>query len=151
MTHTDKLARDDALIEALRVSDAAIGEEPPSPQALRIIAAIKRLRDEQPVKVASLDRRDYVAEVQGVARGKWASSYGGHIGPAFDAVAGIDTPLGRLKLITWRKPTSGKRGSRIMWAGEYYLNEEPITVIEMKNAGLAQRPTTRNRQRKDAR
>jgi hypothetical protein len=155
MNHAAKLAREDALTEALRATDAAIGDEQPTDQALRIIEALKRLRSDGKARVPGLDRRDYLAEVQDAARLAWSMQHGGKpaalpTGPGHDAVAGIDTPLGRLKMVTWRRPWNGNlRGERIAWAGEYYLDDEPITVAEIKAAGLAQRPTTRNRQRKE--
>jgi hypothetical protein len=154
MTHTAKLAREEALTDALRVIDQAIGDEPPSDQALRILAAIKRLRDGQAARVSSLNRRDYMGEVQMAARAAWLekaqamfTSFVGdpHIGPHVAGIVGIDTPLGRLKLVTWQRKWTGRRGERYAWAGEYYINDEPITVGEIKAAGLAQRPTTRNR------
>lgn len=147
MTHTAKLAREDALTDALRVTDAAIGDEQPAPQALRIIAAIKRLRDDEPARVVSFNRVDYLDRVQIAARAAYRTVHGlGDHGSECEGIAGIDTPLGRLKAIVWRRPwKGGKHGDRIAWAGEYYLDEEPITVAEIKAAGLAQRPTTRNR------
>jgi len=157
MTHAEKLARTQAITDSLREIDTAIGDEPPTDQALRIIGAIKRLRDSQPSAVASLSRRDYMAEVQERARAAWMKRWrmrplgeGAATGPQFDAVAGIDTPLGRLKLVTWRRLWSGAiHQDRIVWCGEYYLNGDPITVREIKAAGLSQRQTTRNRKKKD--
>lgn len=150
MTHTAKMAREDAITDALRATNDAIGEEVPTPQALRIIDAIKRLRSGQPVKVARLERVDYLERVQRAARAAWALTHSRtKHGPEHEATAGIDTPLGRLRMTTWRRPWRGRRGERIVWAGEYYLDDEPITLAEIKAAGLAQRPTTRNRQKKE--
>lgn len=148
MTQATRLAREDAFTDALRATDAAIGDEQPAPQALRIIAAIKRLRDDKPARVTSLTRVDYLDRVQTAARAAYRAAHGlGDHGSDHDGVAGIDTPLGRLKAIVWRRQwKGGKHGDRIAWAGEYYLNDEPITVAEIKASGLAQRPTTRNRQ-----
>lgn len=152
MSHTARLAREDAITDALRAINVALGDDVPTEQAFRIIDAIKRLRDGEPARVTSLDRRDYMAEVQEAARAAWVSSHGGQHGNIValgaDAVAGIDTPLGRLRVTTWRRTWAGERGERIAWASEYYLNDEPITVAEIKAAGLAQRPTTRQRRRK---
>lgn len=158
MNHTAKLARHDALTEAIRETDAAIGDEQPTEQALRILAAIKRLRDSQPVKVESTARVDYLSKVQKEARNEWqtkrevfAAFFDDNteaFGPEHDATAGIDTPLGRLVATVWRQRWAGKRGERITWAGSYMLDGEPITVAEIRAAGLAQRPTTRNRKKK---
>lgn len=153
MNHATKLARHDAFTEAIRETDAAIGDEQPTDQALRIIAALKRLRDGQPVRVETLERRDYMAQVQEAARKAFLDLYPARqssyaTGPSFDATAGIDTPLGRLVATVWRQQWSGKRGERITWAGSYMLENEPITVAEIRAAGLAQRPTTRNRKSK---
>lgn len=148
MTYAARMAREDAITDALRATNDAIGDEVPTPQALRIIEAIKRLRASQPVRVARLERVDYLERVQQAARAAWMKAHGnGVTGPEHDASAGIDTPIGRLTMTIWRRQWNGKRGVRIAWAGEYYLNGEPITIAEIKEAGLAQRPTTRNRQR----
>lgn len=152
MTHAEKIAREEAVTDALRVTNDAIGEEVPTAQALRIIEAIKRLRSGQPVKVERLDRIDYLERVQHAARAAWSEAHGiVDTGPEHDAVAGIDTPIGRLMMVTWRRPWKGdSKGERTAWAGEYYLNDQPITLAEIKAAGLAQRPTIRNRQRKES-
>lgn len=145
MTVTATLARDEAIADALRVATQIIGDEPASPQALKIIAAIKRLRAADPIKIAELSRVNYMAHVQADARTSWLHRHKvSAIGPEHDAVAGIDTPIGRFRVVTWRR---GWRGGRIAWASEYYLNDEPITVAEIEAAGLAQRPTTRQRRR----
>lgn len=151
MSQTAKIARHDALTLALRTVDDAIGNEPPTPQAFRIIEAIKRLRDAEPARVTGLNRVDYLERVQRDARIAWGGRWqGNRTGPDHDATAGVDTPLGRLRAVVWRKVWRGdRRGERVAWSGEYYLNEGPITVAEIKAAGLAQRPTTRRRQRKD--
>ena len=150
MNHTATLARDEAIADALRVATAVIGDEPASPQALKIIEAIKRLRAADPVQIEALSRINYMARLQDEARAMWAAHYSGKVatlgpfGPEHDVIAGIDTPLGRFRVTTWR---TRWRGGRIAWASEYYLNDAPITVAEIEAAGLAQRPTTRKRRR----
>lgn len=145
MTHTARLAREDAITEALRAADMAIGDEPPTDQALRIIAALQNLRSDQPARVTSLDRIDYLEHVQTAAQRAWQARHDRIVtGPDHDATAGIDTPIGRLKSVTWRRAWAS---GRIAWASEYYLNDAPITVAEIRAAGLAQRPTTRKRRR----
>ncbi|TIW56698.1 MAG: hypothetical protein E5V54_11305 [Mesorhizobium sp.] len=157
MNVTARLAREDAITEALRVVNDAIGDEVPHAQAFRIIDAIKRLRDDKPARVTSTDRRDYMTEAQAAAQTAWVEQYATDrngilfalppTGPANDATGGVDTPLGRLRATTWRRQWKGARGERIAWASEYYLNEIPITVAEIRACGLAQRPTSRNRKR----
>jgi len=150
MTVANKIAREDAITEALRAADLAIGDEAPTPQALRIIAALKRLRSGKAVRVSGTHRVDYLSRVQEAARAAWLARHGSVFGPEHDAMAGVDTPIGRLRMVTWRTLWSGgARGERIAWAGEYYLDDEPITVAEIKDAGLAQRRTQRTRQRKE--
>lgn len=146
MTHAARLARHDAFTDALRAADRVIGNEHATPQALQIIEAIKRLRDEKPARVASLNQVDYLTKVQEAARAAWMERHGGDVfGPEHDATASVETPLGQLSITTWRTRWNGER---IAWASEYSLAGEPITVAEIKAAGLAQRPTTRNRRRK---
>lgn len=152
MSHAARLAREDAITDALRAANVAIGEDVPSSQALKIIDAIKRLRSDQPVRVIALSAANYLAKVQAAARAAWFAEHGSKCSPEIsdDAVASIDTPIGRLKLVTWRRIwASDKRGARIAWAGEYYLNDDPVTLAEIEAAGLAQRPTRRNRQKKE--
>lgn len=155
MSVTAALARDEAITDALRVANDAIGDEQPTAQALKIIAAIKRLRAADPVKIAALSRVNYLERLQRDAQAIWMAHYGDlgavirgeehkTLGPENDVIAGIDTPLGRFRCSTWRREW---RGGRIAWASEYYLNDEPITIAEIEAAGLAQRPTTRQRRK----
>lgn len=145
MSVTAAIARDEAIADALRVATAVIGDDIATPQALAMIAAIKRLRGADPVKVAQLRAVNYLAQLQREAQTLWNGHYddGAH-GPAHDVIAGIDTPLGRFRCTTWRRRWST---GRIAWASEYYLNDQPITIAEIEAAGLAQRPTTRQRRR----
>lgn len=166
MTQAARMAREDAIRDALRAINDAIGDEPPTPQAFRIIEAVKDLRANAPVRVPIIHRKkhdgigapvDYLDRVQQAARDAWTKAHGGQhgnvvvTGPGADASAGIDTPLGRLTATTYRKKWTGKNGERIAWMTEYSLNGEPISIAEIKQAGLAQRPTTRNRQKKEKR
>ncbi len=146
--HMARLIRDDVITEALRAASEAIGNEEPTAQATRIVTAIKRLRDPAPVRLTGIEERiDYLERVQREAHAVWNSKYTpDDIGPRFDAIAGVDTPLGRLKVITWRRPWRGTRHeNRLAWASEYYLEDQPVTIAEIKAMGLALRPTTRNR------
>ncbi|WP_187399434.1 hypothetical protein [Bradyrhizobium paxllaeri] len=101
MNHTARLARDEAIAEALRVATQVIGDEPATAQALKIIAAIKRLRAADPVQVAALSRVNYMARLQDEARAMWTAHYGqGVTGPDHDVI--IDTPLGRFRTVRRR-------------------------------------------------
>lgn len=153
MTHSDKLTREDALTQAIRaatqVVDAAVGRgEVASQQALDIIEAIKRLRSDRPARIPTGSGVDYLHKVQQLARALWCrdnqSSQDG-IGPKFEASATFATPIGKLTCVTWRRAWNGKQGERSAWASEYYLDGQPITVTEIRAAGLAQRPTRRKR------
>lgn len=153
MTHAARIARDDTITEALRAVNTAIGDEEPTDQAFRIIAAVKALRSDAPPRITSLARVDYLGQVQQEAQRTWQSAYAyrddepsNPIGQDHEAIAGIETPLGRLKCTTWRRLW---KDGRIAWASEYSLNDEPITIAEIRDAGLARRPTTRNRQKKE--
>lgn len=149
MNRAALLTREDALTDALRAVDSAIGDEQPTDQAMRIIDAIKRLRPSEPARLTSPNRVDYLDRVQKAARGAWSAAHGPmNFGPEHDAVAGVDTPIGRLRAVVWRRRWHGnRRGDRIAWAGEYYLDDDPVTIAEIVTAGLARRPTTRCRQR----
>lgn len=141
-SHARKLAREDFITEALRTINDAIGEEEPHAQAFRIIAAVKAMRDDK-ARVAG-GGVDYLEKVQRAARSAWHNRTE-EDRPGIGCVA---TPIGNLMATTWRVEWSGGREA---WRTEYALNGDPITIREIKAAGLAQRPTTRNRQKKDGR
>lgn len=143
MNHAAKLTRDDTITEALRAVNDAIGDDEPHEQAFRIIAALKALRDDR-TRVAG-GGVDYLRKVQDAAQRAWIAGSGD------PTTAGLATPIGVLSCTTWQRKWSGSRGERAAWASEYTLDGEPITVSEIKAAGLAQRPTTRNRQKKEPR
>lgn len=144
MTHAASLARDEAITEALRAVNDAIGDEVPTQQALRIVEAVKRLR--VPVRVEGTKRVDYLGRVQHAVRVQWKGTRKpDEIGPEFDAVISVGTPLGFLKAITYRRQWST---GRIAWMTEYYLDDTPITIAEIRAAGLAMRPTTRRSRQK---
>lgn len=146
MTHAARIARDDALRDALRAADAVIGDQPATAQARQIVEAIKRLREGKPVRAERIDPIDYLTRVQELAHAAWQRQHGANkVGIHHDATAQVETPLGTLQLTAWRTIW---RGNRPAWAGEYALAGEPITIAEIKAAGLAQRPTTRARRRK---
>lgn len=147
MTHAAKIAREEAFTDAIRIADNAIGDEPPVPQALRIIAALKAMRDAGQATVTGTTRVNYLGRAQDAARSAWLAKYpAATTGAGSDASAGVTTPLGLLTAVAWRRSWNGTaRGDRVAWAGEYWLNGEPITLAEIKAAGLDRRPTTRNR------
>ncbi|MFZ5692429.1 MAG: hypothetical protein ACOY5F_14365 [Pseudomonadota bacterium] len=148
MSVTASIARDEAITDALRVANDAIGDDEPTAQALKIIASIKRLRAVDPVKVAQLRAVNYLAQLQREAQAKWVIEHDrvppAQLGPEHDTTVGIDTPLGRFRMVTWRRTW---RTGRIAWASEYYLNDQPITIAEIEATGLSQRPTTRQRRK----
>ena len=151
MSHARTVARDDALVEALRAIDAVLGDTEPTERELAIVRAIQALRSPDPVRVARLVPVDYLAQVQRLARDGWEHQYAGHglvTGPEHDAVAGIDTPLGRLAATVWRVEWTGKRGERVAWRAAYTLNSESISIRDIREVGLAQRLFTRNRKAK---
>lgn len=142
----ERIARETLLKALLRDIDALIETEP-TDRELAIIALIKGMRDDAAARVMA-ERVDYLDRVQKAAHRAWIEAHANfenRTGPEFDGIAGVDTPLGRLKAITYRRPW---KGGRIAWATEYYLDDQPVTIREIRAAGLAQRPTSRNRQRR---
>lgn len=116
-----------------------------------IFAAMRECLPEKTAYVAMTEPVDYLDRLIRAARHAWfeAHGYGTRLsGVEHDAVFGLDTPLGRLKAIVWRRPWTGKRGERLCWAAEYYLNDEPVTIAEIRAAGLAEKKFKRNRERK---
>lgn len=146
MTLARAIAREEAITDALRAADAAIGSELPTQQALRIIAALKRLRPASLPKVIAGSGVDYLERVQRLARQAWSTLYDPDaIGPQHDATAAVQTPIGILRAVVWRTEWQGQKRRQVAWRAEYYLDDAPVTVREIRQAGLAQRPTSRNR------
>lgn len=143
MRQRDRIIRDDTITDCIRVADEAIASEEPHEQALRIIAALKGMRDAR-ARVTGTDRVDYLSRVQEAAQARHARLHGiGARGDAdLSARATVETPIGTLAATVWR--VVWKTG-RSAWRSEYTLAGEPITVREIKAAGLAKRPTTRTR------
>lgn len=152
MKHIEKIAREAAFTEALQIIADTVGKEnDPEPQTIRIIAAIKHARDTEIATVKGTSRIDYLERLQRQARTAWHTKHeAGTIGEEHDAVATVETPLGTLSVTVWRTRWTGARGEREAWRGEYYLAGSPITVAEIRAAGLARRPTQRFRVKKDA-
>lgn len=155
MSYGERIGWEDAITSALRAANDAIGDREPHKQALDIIRAIKALRSDKRVTIPPAARQkkdrvthDHLERVQVAARVEWAKKYNAEIGPEADATASVDTPLGTLTATVWRQRWKGVRGERIAWCAEYWLAGETITIRDIRAAGLAQRPTTRNRKRK---
>lgn len=138
-----RLAIDDWIVNALRGIDATLGDEPPGKQAMAIIRYLKELRDGNQIRNPEPHRVDYLEQAQNRAREDFGMRRDG------SGTGHVDTPLGRLSCETWRKTWTGTRGTREVWESEYYLNADPITVAEIRAAGLARRPHIRNRQKKE--
>jgi hypothetical protein len=89
-------------------------------------------------RVEGGDRIDYLAMAQRKAREAWRGDRGSD---GMMGLSTIKTPLGPLMC----EARMGDGG----WTSQYYLNGERIAVREIKALGLAQRPTTRNRRKKN--
>lgn len=141
---TSKRTRIDTLTDVLRAINDVCGDEPPAPQTLDIIKAVKRMRDDKPVQVSSAHRVDYLEQVQRKARAAWKRLGDNDFG--YPGIAAVETPLGVLRAETHEVQWRRKSGVvTLQWASRYTLNSDPITVAEIREAGLAQRPTSRNR------
>lgn len=145
MKIAEQIVRADALTDALRAMQNIIGDADVQPQMLEAIRAIKALRAGYEVRVQTAERVDYLDRVQHVARTAWGEAYGGN-GMRIDTEASgsVQTPLGALTATVWRQETS----AGTQWKAHYSLDGKPISVRDIKLAGLAQRPTSRNRGRK---
>lgn len=142
MRHADRMTRDATITDCIRAVDAVLGDQPPGPQALAIIAALKALRDST-VRVPGTERVDYLSMVQRAAQDQHVRKYGPAVrDAAATAQAVVGTPIGALSATVWR--VTWKNG-KAAWFTQYTLAGEPITLREIKEAGLAQRPTTRRR------
>lgn len=138
-----RVARYDAITEALATIDRVLSDRQPDTQALDIIDALKRLRDDRPARIVSTNPVDYLDRVQQLSQSAWLQKYAAdQIGPEFAAGAIVETPIGMLSISTWRRRWAT---GRIAWASEYWLDGGPISVAEIKDLGLARRPTSRRR------
>ncbi len=150
MKHAEKIIREQTLTEAIRELHPLMGEEP-SPESFAMLERLKDMREAATATVASSSPVDYLEQVQGKARRAHLVKHAvDKIGRAHSASASVDTPLGKLECMTWKRPWEGEKRARVTWASEYQLAGEFISVREIKAAGLAARPTTRNRQRRSA-
>lgn len=146
-THAYKIARDETIQEVIRTLDAALSYVERDEEDIRrnVFATLKGMREGLPVVVRTLNRIDYLEKVQTEARAEHARSRPSDNAKEYTASAVVETPIGKLGIITWQRTWRGARGERTAWASEYTLNGEPITLDEIRKAGLNQRPTTRNR------
>jgi len=133
MKHSDKLTRDETITSVLAAISDALGSDEPHEQSLRIIQTIRAMRDEG-IRIAS-PAMDYLRHVQELSR------------RAPGSPASIRTPLGFLTATASPKAWRGKMGIRTAWVTEYALDGAPITLKEIRAAGLAQRPFTRSRRK----
>lgn len=147
----DKISREmirhDAIVECIRaVSQVMDVDGDPGPVAHAMLDALKSLQSAVPVRVQYMTPVDYLETVQNIARATWASQYqGGETGQIHSASGAVDTPLGRLRCTTWQREWAGKRHQRVTWASQYDLRGEPVTIDTIRSAGLAERPSKRNR------
>lgn len=142
-------ARDIIIREVLRVVDKEMTWTPTA-REISIVQAITSMLRDQPPRVIG-NRVDYLSMVQARSREAWVAEFGDGISdepipekPRL-ASAGIETPIGLFRAVTRRKAW---KSGRPTWATEYYLDDVPMTIADIKAAGLAQRQTTRNRQRR---
>jgi hypothetical protein len=109
------------------------------------------MREAATATVASTTPTDFLERVQIAARRAHIAQHAkDKIGRTYSASASVDTPLGKLECMTWKRPWEGEKRARVTWASEYQLAGEFISVREIKAAGLAQRPTSRNRQKRSS-
>lgn len=155
MTVADRIAYQQGVEDAIRAAGEAVEgytrAEDGSISYAAITDMFAAMRRRLPAKAAYIKMSepiDYFAQLKSVAHRAWFEKHGHGTklsGVEHDAVAGVDTPLGRLKAIVWRRPWAGKRGERLCWAAEYYLDDEPVTIAEITAAGLADKKFRRNR------
>ncbi|MGV8856744.1 MAG: hypothetical protein ACOH2L_19170 [Devosia sp.] len=147
----DKIARDiirhDTIVECIRVASEAMDVDGDAgPVAHAILDALKSLQSTGPVRVQRMTPVDYLETVQRNARSAWGEKYqGDETGPVHIASGAVDTPLGLLRCTTWKREWAGKRHQRVTWASQYDLKGEPVTIATLRSAGLAERPSRRNR------
>lgn len=135
MTLAERIAYETAVTDCIR----AVSQSCPGAGA-DVFAALRSTLPEKASRVLEPSPVNYLEQIQRLAQTAWYEKHGhgtGLHGAAADAVAGLDTPLGRFRAVIWRRPWAGKRGERLCWSTEYYLNDEPVTLDEIRAAGLA--------------
>lgn len=133
MTLAERIAYETAIEDAIRT----VSENCPAANA-DVFSALQSLRPSKPTRVAYSPPVNYLEVLQQLARKAWHDKHGSEAhGAEADAVAGLDTPIGWLRAVVWRRAWTGKRGLRLCWSTEYYLDDEPVTLDEIRKAGLA--------------
>jgi hypothetical protein len=127
-----EVARSIMVVETAPISDA---------HGLAVLSLAFRAVNEEIAKVAGVvpagHRVDYLALVQAKARQVLDAS-----GVSGGEVATVQTPIGVLSC--WTYPVLGWK-----YRSEYKLNGQRVTVRQIVALGLAQRPTSRERKRKN--
>lgn len=148
MKLAERIIRERAIAECISAIHPLMGEDA-GPDAYAMLEKLKALRDEAQATVAGGNPVDYLEMVQLRARKKHIASIDpDKIGREHSATEAVDTPLGELRCMTWKRPWVGDKRPRITWASEYTLAGDFVSVREIKAAGLAARPTSRNRQKR---
>lgn len=135
MTLAERIAYEHAVEDCIRtVSQSCPGAD------ADVFEALRSVMPDKPSRIVYSTPVNYLEQLQRLAQRTWFEKHGhgsGLSGATADALAGLDTPLGRFRAVIWRRPWAGKRGERLCWSTEYYLNDEPVTLDEVKAAGLA--------------
>jgi len=146
-TLAQRLARADAISECISLIAPIIDDvDDPGPIPDAMLAALFKLRDSAQAVIQQTEPIDYL----GRARVRAQNDFRAKPGPADYGWGAEDTPLGRLKVRTWQRTWVGKLGSRIVWASEYLLDGDPVTIADLRKAGFARRPHSRNRKARSA-
>lgn len=146
MSRVDAIIRQKAIAECIAAVHPLMDVDgDPGPVAHAMLAELKRLLGETPPS----ERIDYHERAQERARAAHVGKFTREqIGPEYRATATVTTPLGELQCETWLRRWTGPKRARVTWASEFTLDAEFVSVREIKSLGLAQRPTTRNRQKR---
>lgn len=139
MLIAERIAYENAVEDCIRaVSRATDGNE--ENVLVDVFRALRSVMPEKSFRILQPAEANYLEQLQRLAQAEWFKKHGhgsGLSGVTADAVAGIDTPIGIFRAVIWRRPWAGKRGDRLCWSTEYYLNDEAIVLDEIRAAGLA--------------
>lgn len=133
------LAHRIAYQEAVEDCIRAVSQSCPS-AGVDVFEALRSVMPDRPSRILHPVQVNYLEQLQRLAQRAWFDKHGhgsGLSGVTADAVAGIETPIGMFRAVIWRRPWAGKRGDRLCWSTEYYLNDEAIVLDEIRAAGLA--------------
>ena len=159
LTKSQRIARQKGIEEAIRTASRAVAGlqqdqegRVPFDRVVEIFAAMKGLiKSNEYISLG--EPVNYLMLVQQQAQAAYNLEFG-KSDPDFAQMveakgsAAEATPMGTLECVTWKKNWAGPKRQRRAWQSKYFLADEPVTISDIREAGLADNKIRRNRARK---